>query len=170
MFSGWSRMFLNCDAELSGHRPTPSDEGIQNWSIYLQSDLCHFKRTRKQPPISLKRTFRSHAWVEMGPWCWKAITAEREYIIYERFSLINLWNVLNVRSFLFSHDLVFCRSDMRHEFALWCAVSFLDCLCEVVFFDSSSPVLSMNHYLCQCLHSTCLFFPLFCLPAAHWPR
>lgn len=29
-------------------------------------------------------------------------------------------------------------------------VSFLDCLCDIVFVDSSSPVLSMNHYLCQC--------------------
>lgn len=71
--------------------------------------------------------------------------------------------------FIFPHDLVFRTSLQRHEFALWCAASFLDCLCEIVFFDSSSPVFSMNHYLCQCLHSTCLS-SRFCLAAAHWPR
>lgn len=92
-----------------------------------------------------------------------SVIALREYIIYERLSLINLWNVLKARSFYFSHDLVFCRSVQRNEFALWCAVSFLGCLCEIVFLDSPSPAHSMNHYLCQCLHSTCLFFFCFVL-------
>lgn len=46
---------------------------------------------------------------------------------------------------------------------LWSSVSFLDGLSQMVFFDSPSPVLSMNHYLCQCLHSTRLFSPSFVL-------
>lgn len=33
------------------------------------------------------------------------VIAPREYIIYERFSLINLWNILKAQSFYFSRDL-----------------------------------------------------------------
>lgn len=86
-----------------------------------------------------------------------------ECIIYEIFSLINLWNVLKTWSFYFFSNLVFFRSLQRDEFALWCAVSFLDCHCEIVSLDSPSPVFSLNHYLCQCLHSTCRFSPSFVL-------
>lgn len=35
----------------------------------------------------------------------RSLITQREYIIYERFSLINLWNILKVQSLYFSRDL-----------------------------------------------------------------
>lgn len=49
----------------------------------------------------------NNAWIKWVE-CWRAFTAaslHREYIIYERFSLINLWNILKVQSLYFSRDL-----------------------------------------------------------------
>lgn len=109
MFSGCSSDVWQLCWEHAGHWPLLSGEAIQHCGVFTSCFLrVFFVTSRKRKTLPCKKLFES-CWNRNGFTVLKSyhcsIITEREYIIHERFSLINLWNILKVQSFYFSRDL-----------------------------------------------------------------